>query len=111
MDSKKLVLRIAGGTLGLIILWVAFGAAMIGREASQLDEMLKKAVAAHSPVNKVQADAQAIGIELMPSGNGLEGRGPDHWAFVYRTWLTIKVTGASDAGVNTYHIDRMGSLF
>ncbi len=102
----------------VIVVWTAAAAAAIGGEASTLDSMMKAAVQNHEPVDSVLKKVNSMGFEMKPapspsnpSAVGIKGRGPDHWAVVYRTWLTLNVDGGPDQATNGYHIDRAGSIF
>ncbi len=115
---KKIVGWSVFGVVIVLVLWVAIAAASIGGEASQADALLKQAMQNHEAVATVNQHFKALGYKLeaggptaIPGVVSLSGRGPDHWAVIYRTWLTLTVTGDQEGIVHGYHLDRAGSIF
>jgi hypothetical protein len=118
MSGKKIVGLTVGAILLVALVWTGIAAASIGGEASSLDSMLKTATNNHEPILSVLKKVKDMGFEMKPTPNpsnpaagGASGRGPDHWAVVYRTWLTLNLDSGPDATTTGYHIDRAGSVF
>jgi len=111
METKKIVGWSVTGVLVLLVIWVIIAAVGIGGEASKLDAMLTQSMRDKMPIAEVQSKVAAMGFTLSPDGQGLKGKGPDHWAVVYRTWLTLTVSGREDGTTSGYRIDRAGSVF
>ena len=110
MNPKKAVIGSIIAVFGIVVIWVVVVAATVGSEVSKLDAMLKKAMSEKTPISEVQTKVTGRGFDLKPSGTGFAGRGPDYWATIYRTWITVEVTG-DEAGTRGYHVDRAGSVF
>jgi hypothetical protein len=111
MEKKKVIGWSVSGVVLMLIIWVGVAAASIGGEASKLDTMLTKAMKDHRPIADVQREVTEMGFQLSPDGTGLKGKGPDHLAVIYRTWLTLEVSGREDGTTSGYHIDRASSIF
>ena len=111
METKKIVGWSITGVLLLLVIWVIIAAVGIGGEASKLDAMLTQSMRDKMPIAEVQSKVTAMGFTIAPDGQGLKGKGPDHWAVVYRTWLTLTVSGREDGTTSGYRIDRAGSVF
>ena len=111
MERKKVIGWSIFGVILLLLIWVGVAAAGIAGEASKLDAMLAKAMKDHRPIADVQREVTEMGFQLYADGTGLKGKGPDHLAVIYRTWLTLEVSGREDGTTSGYHIDRASSIF
>jgi hypothetical protein len=111
MEKKKVIGWSVFGVVLLLMIWVGVAAAGIAGEASKLDAMLTQSMKSHEPIADVQRKVTEMGFQLTPEGTGLKGKGPDHLAVIYRTWLTLEVSGREDGTTSGYHIDRAGSIF
>ena len=90
----------------------------VAGEASKVDSMLKEAMNAKMPFATVQQKVTEMGFEMKPDAKSadpaaptMSGKGQDHMAVIYRTWLTLEINSGSDGNLHGYHLDRAGKLF
>jgi hypothetical protein len=99
------------GLLAVVILaigLVAFVAAGVGGDASNLNSYLNDAVKNHLPLDQVKQKLADSGVQLDSAASPaqLVGTGPHHSAILYSTWLKISVSFNQDLKANAFKIDR-----
>ena len=104
--NKRPIIAFISVIVRAIAAFVAYTAARIGREASNMDALLKADIAQRKTIDEARTQMKENGFTIDSDSPTLKGSGQKHSMIAFTTWLTVDVTSDSSGVVTSYHIDR-----